>query len=698
MDSELKRLLRQIQQKASNTGTPTAETFVPAENSLEAISDAIGIVANGAGTGFEPDSGPSIYDRIVGDTDSILNRIGDITTRTNDGNVVAALGLDNLPDVASGDLYTLLWRYLVNTAIAAPTTKTGLQYIQAIGSNDANNDFDSTNVVSNRDGSLLERLEFILASLGAIYSTTTALGTTNTFIDSTRTEVDDYFNGRVYFVQITGNNAGLAARVVNWDLASTTGDLEPIMPNAVGSGISYMLIAMPTAWELGDNSANNAFDSTNVVANENGSVLERLEQIQEEVNIGTGTSIAANNSLVDAIGSTGAALIDSATSVVGILGVNDADNTFDSTNIVSNRDGSLLERTEDIITTLEVPAGDAVSNVDMRDVIGNKSDAAAVTVGTASILARLRAIEAALSVNAVAGGEFELDGIPDLWDSLVVDSSSQADIISLTGNRDGAIIERLSAIINALNIVNAGAGGGFEEDGAPNLVTALGTNGVTITDSATSVIGVIGANNADNAFDSTNIVANENGSVLERLEHMMTTLSNKEPRVQEIVIYPVAEDAGTTELSDDGTSPTYFPVAAASTAVVGEGNGVAAWTEDIPFEAEGTITIIAIYAEFEWQTRFLVGAGNGTNTESKIQISGDGGGSWVDLTDTYTHSTAAMTNRIRAGVGRWVSTITAGSNQLQFRLLHWVDVGTGVSTSEAQIRSNSYVRITYIKS
>ena len=49
----------------------------------------------------------------------------------------------------------------------------------------------------------------------------------------------------------------------------------------------------------------------------------------------------------------------------------------------------------------------------------------------------------------------------------------------------------------------------------------LGTDGTTVTDSATTVLGAIGANNANNAFSSASVVANADGSVLERLEAIM---------------------------------------------------------------------------------------------------------------------------------------------------------------------------------
>lgn len=194
------------------------------------------------------------------------------------------------------------------------------------------------------------------------------------------------------------------------------------------------------------------------------------------------------------------------------------------------------------------------------------------------------------------------------------------------------------------------------------------------------------------------------GQILAGTQFSITTIRTTpaevagKPNVQDVIIYPVAEDAGTDELADDGTAPAHYPAAAHSTNANAEGAPGVAWTEDVDFEQEGTITIISIYAEFEWQTRFLVGAGAGTQSSSKIQISRDGGANWVDLTDNFDNAAAVMTGRIRAGVGVWIPTIVAGANQLAFRLVHWTDDGGGVSTSEAQIRSNSYVRITYRKS
>ena len=97
---------------------------------------------------------------------------------------------------------------------------------------------------------------------------------------------------------------------------------------------------------IGVDDSNNVVATTNVAANEDGSILERLEQLQEAVNKGTGTALAANKSLVDALGTDGATLADDAVSIVGILGVDDSNNAFASTNVAANRDGSILERLE----------------------------------------------------------------------------------------------------------------------------------------------------------------------------------------------------------------------------------------------------------------------------------------------------------------------------------------------------------------
>ncbi|MDP2672212.1 MAG: hypothetical protein Q8O84_00170, partial [Nanoarchaeota archaeon] len=171
---------------------------------------------------------------------------------------------------------------------------------------------------------------------------------------------------------------------------------------------------------------------------------------------------------------------------------------------------------------------------------------------------------------------------------------------------------------------------------------------------------------------------------LEAIRDSITDFSNGVLRVKDVIIYPVSAGIGTTVLATDGTNPSYVSASGVDivhTTTTGIASETVGWTSSINFEQEGTINVIGFYVEFEWQSQFTVGAGIGTGTQSKLQISNDAGVSWTNVTDLYTHANAALTTRIRAGVGQWITTITAGVNQLQFRLIHGVEANDGVSSS-----------------
>ena len=85
------------------------------------------------------------------------------------------------------------------------------------------------------------------------------------------------------------------------------------------------LITDDTNNAIGVDDADNAFASTNVVANRDGSVLERTEYLFD-------------------------LLVDDETT--NALGVNDADNAFTSSSVVANVDGSILERLEALMDPL----------------------------------------------------------------------------------------------------------------------------------------------------------------------------------------------------------------------------------------------------------------------------------------------------------------------------------------------------------
>lgn len=82
---------------------------------------------------------------------------------------------------------------------------------------------------------------------------------------------------------------------------------------------------------LGDNSANNNYNSSSVVSNPDGSIIERLETIQQAVG---GVDSASNP-----------------------MGANNANNGYASNLVAANPDGSVLERLEEIQAQLSGTVG-----------------------------------------------------------------------------------------------------------------------------------------------------------------------------------------------------------------------------------------------------------------------------------------------------------------------------------------------------
>lgn len=204
-----------------------------------------------------------------------------------------------------------------------------------LGVDSANNQFASTNVAANADGSMIERLEYIQGlvaaiSAGAVLLQDKAPGATNSttvvVLDGLAGYGDDFFNNQFYLqVLHNDNSAGNApekeVRKIT-DYTSATGSItcDPFSSAIEENDLCIVLHESMVAIGRDDN--NNVFASTNVVANADGTVLERLEAIQQKL----GAVDAADNP----------------------IGANDADNQFDSSAVVGNEDGSILERLEDI--------------------------------------------------------------------------------------------------------------------------------------------------------------------------------------------------------------------------------------------------------------------------------------------------------------------------------------------------------------
>uniref|UniRef100_A0A6M3KNG5 Uncharacterized protein n=3 Tax=viral metagenome TaxID=1070528 RepID=A0A6M3KNG5_9ZZZZ len=162
-----------------------------------------------------------------------------------------------------------------------------------------------------------------------------------------------------------------------------------------------------------------------------------------------GTPLATSKSLVDAIGTNGTTVADTATGIAGMIGVDDADNVMATSSVASNRDGSVFERLEHIAKYLETGTPGALvapaNTFTILDILGTDgstttgavagsilgaigtNEAAAATAFTSSaveaeangsVLERLEALQVSAGPSyihpkylAVATGTFDTTGV-----------------------------------------------------------------------------------------------------------------------------------------------------------------------------------------------------------------------------------------------------------------------------------------------
>jgi len=180
----------------------------------------------------------------------------------------------------------------------------------------------------------------------------------------------------------------------------------------------------------------------------------------------TGTALAANKSLIDAIGTNGTTVADTATGIAGMIGVNDANNAMDTSTIVPNEDGSVFERLEALeaaadpsydnpnYIALSVDLTSATWNtqaaheiltvtgnirlkvmVECTETLTDAADAATLTLGDEISVAAMIASTSAAgagAANQLDAGEFWMDNSPaDV--SPVASSSALLDFVVLQG-------------------------------------------------------------------------------------------------------------------------------------------------------------------------------------------------------------------------------------------------------------------------
>ncbi len=396
---------------------------------------------------------------------------------------------------------------------------------------------------------------------------------------------DNFFNNQFY-MQVVQSGAAVPEPKVRkiTDYTSNTGSfVVDTFTDNVDTG-DDILIMHESLVAIGRDDADNVFSSATVVANVDGSLLERSEALYNAV-LNTWYTAAAQRSLADMpylqikafVMERPLVAMNAATVVANLIlsnerpdsdviqvaeitnadidikryrygtdagfattAVSDADMTavvggatyaytFPSASWAS---GDLIQYTIRDVTVViagqtftvpsivlygvvdGAPAADVSTNVWPADVIGSKTDAIPAmnaAPANSSLVAQIKAV-----LERVGATPNDSD------DSLLTIAGQRDDGVTVAAT--ATIVSLLRNIHAALNIVASGAGGGFEIDGDPGLVTALGTTGAVVSDSATSVLGAIGANNANNAFDSSLVAGDDDGSVLEREEYIQTQL------------------------------------------------------------------------------------------------------------------------------------------------------------------------------
>lgn len=274
---------------------------------------------------------------------------------------------------------------------------------------------------------------------------------------------------------------------------------------------------------LGFNSANNKFVSSAVVANPDGSVIERLESIQQQV----GAVDGADN----------------------ILGANDADNGFSSSSVVANENGSIIEREEFIQSQIGTPTntgGSANLGAMLGDFAGssliNRLGTLSNTGGSAnlgaiigdptgsSLVARLGNIQTETDlIGAIAntGGSANLGAVlGDFTGSSLVDrlgtfvnTGGTAKLGSIIGDFAG------SSLISKLTTINNNAkGDGVNKDAENYLeVTVDLSSGTWNTVGTHELLEIAGTVGLRMAIECTNSVTDDSTSALICLGHESAT-------------------------------------------------------------------------------------------------------------------------------------------------------------------------------
>lgn len=93
-------------------------------------------------------------------------------------------------------------------------------------------------------------------------------------------------------------------------------------------------------------------------------------------------------------------------------------------------------------------------------------------------------------------------------------------------------------------------------------------------------------------------------------------------------------------------------------------------------DTNGKIIVVSIYLSMF--------SNNSANGRSKLQVSGDGGGTWKDVTNEIP---TAVQGRI--GAGLWITEVLPGLDMLQFQVVGWSTTAPAPAT--IIVRTDSYI-------
>jgi len=405
----------------TDIGDPSARTnFADLENMIGIPDAANSNLDDMLRTGFDSTAISGNADGSIMEREEVLQtNLGDASGDTLTS-VVAKLG-DGATTVTA-DLSA------IQADVGNPSARTNFTDLEnMIGVPDAANSnlddmlrtgFDSSAITSNADGSVMERLEYI-QSTGLDVSGLYLKGACDAgMVGSTTSLVcadlagygDDLFNNKYYIQVIKNDNlVGTAPetetrKITDYDSATGTFTTDPFSVNV--EALDTLLCLHESLVIHGRDDANNTFASTNVAANADGSLIERQEYAQTVVD-------TLNTNVGDPSGHT-------LTSITAKLGDGATTVTADLATIDGFHD---------------VPGADAVTNSQMRDVIGNKTDAAAAGAVSATESLMAYAKQNVTNTEAAATSLSTIDGFHDVPTADVGDNSQMRDVI---GNKADA--------------------------------------------------------------------------------------------------------------------------------------------------------------------------------------------------------------------------------------------------------------------